>query len=100
MSRQHRRLDARRWAAVRREVLDRDGWRCRTCGGYGNEVDHIESLQSNPEQDPYDPAGLQTLCRTHHIEKTRRENRREPTPAEAEWHDFVAELTGLRSSAQ
>ena len=47
---------------------------------------------ASPGQDPYDPNGLQTLCRACHIAKTARDNRRPPTPAELAWRDLVAEL--------
>ena len=33
-------------------------------------------LGTDPDQDPSDPAGLQTLCRSCHIAKTRTENTR------------------------
>ena len=46
-------------------------------------------LQREPGQDPYDINGLQALCRTCHIEKTRAENRREPTEAELAWRELV-----------
>ena len=93
MSRAHRQLHQRRWAAVRRQVLWRDGYRCRECGRPGRlQVDHIRPLKLHPGQNPYDPAGLQTLCTACHIAKTRGELRREPTPEERAWDDFVAEL--------
>ena len=62
MSRNHvSRLHARRWARVRRAVLDRDGWRCRKCGKAGRlEVDHIVP---DPGRDPFDMGNLQVLCR-------------------------------------
>lgn len=92
-SRFHAAIKGKRWERVRRAVFDRDGWRCVDCGSaVGLECDHIESLQSKPEQDPFDMANLQTLCSECHAAKTRSENRREPTPAEAEWRDLVAEL--------
>ena len=94
MSRHHTRLHAARWARIRRAVLERDAWRCTSCGRAGKlEVDHITPLQREPGQDPYDPNGLQALCRGCHIEKTRRENRRELTPAEMAWRDLVRELS-------
>ena len=94
MSRHHTHLNACRWSIIRRAVFERDGWRCVMCGRAGRlEVDHITPLQSEPRQDPYDPNGLQSLCRECHIEKTRRENRRPLTPAEAAWRGLVAELT-------
>ena len=93
MSKHHTALRRRLWLRVRRAVFDRDGWRCVACGRAGKlECDHIVPLEVEPRQDPYDPAGCQTLCRRCHIEKTRQENRREPTPAEAAWRELVAEM--------
>ena len=94
MSRHHLHLNWRRWAAIRRAVLERDGWRCVECGKVRRlECDHITPLEREPGQDVYDPNGLQTLCRACHIEKTRRENRRPLTPAELAWRELVAELS-------
>ncbi|MCY4369550.1 MAG: HNH endonuclease [bacterium] len=46
MSRQHRLLNRQRWTAIRRVILQRDGWRCQQCGLAGRlEVDHIETLE-------------------------------------------------------
>ena len=93
MSKHHTRLHARRWAAVRRFVFERDGWRCASCGRAGRlECDHVTPLEREPGQDPYDVSGLQTLCRACHIAKTRRENMRDLTPAELAWRKLVAEL--------
>ena len=62
------------------------------CGRAGRlECDHIEPMQREPGQDPYDPKGLQTLCRACHIAKTAHENRRPLTPAELAWRALVAE---------
>ena len=70
MSRHHVHLYARRWQAVRRAVFERDGYRCVECGRSGRlECDHVRPLQREPGQDPYDPNGLQTLCRACHIRK-------------------------------
>ena len=84
MSRHHVRLNGRRWAAARRATFRRDGYRCRTCGRAGRlEADHIVPLDQDPDQDPYDIDGFQTLCRSHHIEKTAAENRGEMMPGRA-----------------
>ena len=92
MSRHHRRLNATRWARVRRAVLERDGWRCRVCGRAGRlECDHVTPLDKGG--DAWDPDNLQAICRRCHIEKTVSENGRPPTPAEAAWQAFVAELS-------
>ncbi len=93
MSNHHTRLNARRWAAVRRVVFKRDGYRCVICKRAGRlEADHVTPLQREPAQDVYDPNGLQTLCRSCHIEKTRKENRRALTPAEIAWRELVNEM--------
>ena len=93
MSRHHVHLHARRWAAVRRVVFERDSYRCTSCGRAGkSECDHIAPLDREPGQDVFDPNGLQTLCRGCHIEKTRCENRRESTEAERRWRELVAEI--------
>ena len=93
MSRHHTHLNARRWAAVRRDAFERDGFRCVECGRNGRlECDHVTPMQREPGQDPYDPNGLQTLCRACHLAKTTTENRRPFTPAEAAWRELVAEM--------
>lgn len=93
MSRHHVHLNARRWAAVRRHVFERDGWRCVECGRAGRlECDHVTPLEHEPGQDPYDVNGLQSLCRSCHIAKTARENRRPLTPAEQAWRELVQEM--------
>jgi len=61
MSRQHERLNRRRWSLERRRVLDRDGWRCRQCGRAGKlEVDHRIPLEDGGA--PYDPQNLQSCA--------------------------------------
>ena len=93
MSHHHVDLNARRWAAVRRAVLNRDNFRCVECGRAGKlEVDHIVPMQREPGQDVYNPNDLQAICRACHIEKSRRENRRPLTPAESAWRALVAEM--------
>ena len=91
MSSHHIHLKGRRWTAVRRRVFARDGWRCQSCGRAGRlEADHVTPLRKGG--DPNDSDNLQTLCRACHIAKTRRENRRPPTPAEARWRELVAAI--------
>ena len=96
MSRRHHRLDPRRWAATRRAVFKRDGWRCRCCGRAGRlEADHIRPLVDYTDQNPYALDGIQTLARGCHILKTRRESasrrRRAVPPAVAAWAALVTE---------
>ena len=93
MSRNHLRLHASRWQAVRRAVFERDGYRCVSCEKAGKlECDHVTPLKKMPGQNPYDPDGLQTLCRACHIAKTRRESRRALTPDEKAWQALVTKM--------
>lgn len=76
MSRNHERIkNDPRWKRVRLEALDRDDHACVICGGTeGLEVDHITPLADalDPEHFEalaFDLDNLQTLCKTHHIEK-------------------------------
>jgi len=90
MSRQHERMNRRRWSLVRRRVLYRDGWRCRQCGRAGKlEVDHRIPLEDGGA--PYDPQNLQSLCRGCHTAKTVEENRaRHPVRPEIKaWERLV-----------
>ena len=93
MSRNHvTRLHAKRWAATRRFVFERDGWRCVSCGRAGRlECDHIRPLERSPQQNPYDVNGLQALCRGCHIAKTSRENTR-PDPQRDAWQRLIQEM--------
>ena len=70
-----------RWQRLRRQVLAKDGYRCRTCGRAGRlEVDHKHPVQRGGA--PWAMGNLQALCRGCHIRKTRGENRRPRSPAE------------------
>ena len=89
MSRNHNSLNSRRWAATRRAVFKRDGYRCRNCGKAGKlEAHHEPALRKGG--DPYDPAGVLTYCRTCHIERHRPDFM---TPGRAEWLALVKELS-------
>ena len=93
MSRHHAKLPSRRWERLRKRILERDAWTCRECGRYANEVDHVRALRKGGAA--WDESNLQVLCGGRegcHAQKTRRENRRELTVAEAEWEAFAAEL--------
>ena len=86
-------VDRRRWRRVRREVLDRDGWRCRTCGRAGRlEVDHVVPLEWGGA--PYDAGNCQALCRPCHFAKTAAEAaaKRPPDAGREAWAELVAEL--------
>ena len=91
MSRHHAKLNRRRWRAVRRAVLRRDGFRCVKCGKAGRlEVDHRQRIEDGGAE--YDPDNLQALCRGCHIAKSARENRKPESPERAEWTAYLETL--------
>ena len=88
MSRHHRKTHNREWARIRRQVLDRDGWRCQNpaCGKAGAlEVHHVLELQDGGDNSM---ENLTTLCRTCHIDS----HRPTLTAGQAEWERMVREL--------
>ena len=81
-------VNRRVWRRVRRLVLDRDGWRCRTCGKAGRlQVDHFKPLSAGG--DTYALENLQALCVGCHVAKTAAENRN-PNPERDAWRALVA----------
>ena len=91
MSRNHIRLNRRRWRVFRRVILDRDGWACVKCQKKGRlEVDHIIPLQQGGN--PFDIQNVATLCVACHINKTRLENRKGNHELRDRWKAFVLEL--------
>lgn len=62
------------WTAIRRGILERDGWRCTEtmrdgtrCRDKATDVDHIA------RGDDHRPENLRALCRWHHARKSSRE---------------------------
>ena len=85
-----RRKGGRRWQRLRRAALDREEWRCRTCGKAGVlEVDHVVRLEDGGPE--YDLDNLQALCRGCHVSKTSAERGIIPLPAD--WTALVHDLT-------
>ena len=81
----HRKLNPRRWTATKRQVLERDGFRCTECGKAGRlEVHHVRPLAWG-EANQYALSNLQALCKAHHIAA----HRRKVTPQEAAWWELV-----------
>lgn len=84
MSRHHDRLNRRRWAVVRRQVFDRDGWRCVLCGRPGRlECDHIRPLEHGGA--PYALDNLRTVCRGCSIKRHRDEREAKLCPEARAW---------------
>ena len=88
MSRHHDKGGQKRWLALRRYCLDRDGWRCVKCGRAGKlEADHIKRLEDGGER--FDPENIQTLCRGCHIDKTAGENATLEPADVREWRELL-----------
>lgn len=70
-----------KWGKVRARALDRDNYCCVICKRDDDrdipakDVDHIIPFKSNSDPLRLDIKNLQSLCRQHHNEKTRKGNR-------------------------
>lgn len=85
----------RRWQVLRMAVLERDRFRCRSCGARGRlEIDHIKPVRAAPEL-AFDPTNCQALCPACHTRKTRIECGHPAStrsPERDAWAQAVAEL--------
>jgi len=83
----------KRWRVLRMAILERDGFRCTSCGCGGRlEVDHIKPVRSHPDLS-YSPDNLQALCQVCHTRKTRIEcGHPPPSEPRQEWRGFVTAL--------
>ena len=78
-SRAWAKMPRRAWGRARRAALDRDGWRCQTCGKAGRlEVHHLKPLEHGGK--PFDPSNLTTICREDHIRIHDGQPHAEPDP--------------------
>jgi 5-methylcytosine-specific restriction endonuclease McrA len=82
-----------RWRTLRVAILERDGFKCRSCGTGGRlEVDHIRPVRTHPELS-YEPGNLQSLCPSCHTKKTRIEcGHPPPSPERQDWTKAVSQL--------
>lgn len=60
------RLDTRTYKQLRRQVLERDGWRCQSCGGLSNLQVHHSRTRGHLGDDREE--NLITLCESCHQE--------------------------------
>ena len=85
-----------RWRKLRRQVFNRDAWRCQSCGKAGKlECDHVIPVHRGGAF--WDISNLQALCVGCHIRKTAIENGRRlhalmPAHRQA-WRNMVSELS-------
>ena len=66
-------VNRRRWRKFRREVLHRDGYRCRLCGGLATEVDHIVRIANGGAV--WDLENCQAIDKKCHARKSAAESR-------------------------
>ena len=90
MSRHHRKLDRRRWAILRRQILDSANWKCAICGGYAREVDHVIPLDRGG--DPWDPGNLQPICSRDHRIKSASERGVIQDPERDKWDALLSTM--------
>lgn len=67
------------WTAIRRAVLDRDGYQCTALGPKHSrilDIDHIVEWTRRPDL-AFELDNLRTLCRMHHNRKTHRRKRKQ-----------------------
>lgn len=61
------------WQALRKQCLDRDGWRCVLCGHRAVVADHI---QPRKQGGPDTLRNLRSLCRLHDNQMRERNGKR------------------------
>ena len=76
------------WRRVRRYVIDRDGYKCRQCGRTGRLEVHHRNPMWRSSANPFDPAGLETLCRPCLFGSHGQTLKAAPAGA-AEWKAFI-----------
>ena len=77
----------RRWRAIRLLILQRDGYRCRSCGAARMlEIDHIIPIHLGG--DWWNLEGLQCLCAACHWDKSRIDTCG-PNPERDEWRSWM-----------
>lgn len=81
-----KRIRGRRWRRIRSRVLERDGYRCTSCGRAGRlEVHHVRPVRHGGSNEP---ENLRTLCRRchHAIHQAR------PTAGVRKWASLLLEV--------
>lgn len=64
------------WRRVRVQILERDGYTCKTCGKHGGRLECHHRRPIEDGGDWFDPDNLETICRTCHIQEAKDRNRR------------------------
>jgi len=79
----------KKWHALVPIIRERDDYKCRRCGDWGKEVDHIVPIRAGGAM--WDENNLQVLCTPCHIEKTRFEHGK-AAKGTREWYAYWREL--------
>ena len=103
MSWRSKRINKSKWERVRKQVFERDGYRCRSCGKAGRlECHHRVALWKGGAR--YDLKNLLTLCNRCHLGVTAEQDSKGPFDSQAwlrlrdarlSWKQFRDELRGV-----
>ena len=85
-------LRTHRWRALRKQALERDGWRCTACGRAGRlEVHHVQPTSQGGAV--WELGNLRTLCRPCHFQGHAADRKRQRLammrPARRAWREFI-----------
>ena len=61
-----------RWRKLRKEILERDEYRCSYCGAHANQVDHVTSLDKGGTDEP---SNLAAACQACNLRKSSKDPR-------------------------
>lgn len=67
---------SKEWKKLRLYICQSRHWTCQWCGGYGDQVDHIEEITPDNINNPkitLNEDNLQLLCRSCHDSKRKKE---------------------------
>ncbi len=56
----------RRWRKLRKEILERDEYKCMYCGDRANQVDHVTPIESGGDDQP---SNLVAACQACNLRK-------------------------------
>lgn len=69
--------NSKEWRDLRRYICISRNWTCEECGGYGNQVHHIEEITPSNINEPnitLNESNLQLLCERCHNGKRKKES--------------------------
>ena len=83
------------WQRVRKAALERSGWKCEQCGGYGSHNDRLEChhvVELHLGGAPYALENIRVLHRSEHIAHHALGKKKPLSEAALRWKVLVDEL--------